>query len=228
MGVYEQLENEYEKLSDEEKRILFIYKSRLGLCINYLSNDNEMIEVIYNSYTKIVEDPKNFFMKMTVFKNISFDTFESFVESLNTTKQQIERICSKIELPEDITVFRAVSIPKDDNLKQISKGNIISTSIDINKCRNFFIRNESCKHYLYEIHLEKGTQVGICPYSILYDMNTKVLTMTKTNEQKEIIVLKDNIELEETGNMQMDIDGLEVTNIMISAKNKNNISDMKK
>ena len=41
--VYEELINEYNKLTDEEKNSLLVYKSRLGRAINSLNNDEEEI-----------------------------------------------------------------------------------------------------------------------------------------------------------------------------------------
>lgn len=228
MEIYKELELQYEELSDEEKQALFIYKSRLGLCINLLHKDDHMMNAIYNSYKTILENPINLFMKITIFKDIDFTSFHSFKNSLMYIKQQVEKATSRLELPEDVTVYRMVSIKNGNELSSISKDNIISTSLDMSQSMHFLIQNEKYEHYLYEIHLEKGTKVGICPYSILYDMNTQRLSLSKTQEQSEIIILKNNIEIEKEDSMKIILGDFDITNIVADTKRKENTLNFKK
>ena len=48
----ENLLEEYENLTSEEKNSLLVYKSRLGRAINSLDNDYQEVENIYYKYKK--------------------------------------------------------------------------------------------------------------------------------------------------------------------------------
>ena len=102
--IYEDLIKQYEELTEEEKNTLLVYKSRLGRAINSLDNNNLEIKEIYEKYKSLVENPKNIFMKFSVFKDVSFTSLEDFKNSLTEIKEKIDEISSKIILPQDITV----------------------------------------------------------------------------------------------------------------------------
>ncbi len=105
----ENLLEEYENLTSEEKNSLLVYKSRLGRAINSLDNDYQEVEDIYYKYKELLSKKENMFMSLTVFKDVSFDSIDSFIESLVNTKEIIKNIDMKLE--EDMTVYRAYSIP---------------------------------------------------------------------------------------------------------------------
>ena len=71
---------EYENLTSEEKNSLLVYKSRLGRAINSLDNDYQEVEDIYYKYKELLSKKENMFMSLTVFKDISFDSIDSFIE----------------------------------------------------------------------------------------------------------------------------------------------------
>ena len=188
--VYQDLIQQYDCLSQDDKNTLLIYKSRLSRAINSLDIDDNEIKDVYDLYKNYLDDTKNIFMKMTVFKDISFDNFDSFKESLRDVKEKLEKVTSKITLPEDITVFRVVSVPKDKELSFISKSEIISTSFSIDECSKFLIPNSN--NYLYQINLKQGSSVAICPYSILINQETHQLSLTQKTDQKKVIISKSN------------------------------------
>ena len=97
--IYEDLIKQYEELTEEEKNTLLVYKSRLGRAINSLDNNNLEIKEIYEKYKSLVENPKNIFMKFSVFKDVSFTSLEDFKNSLTEIKEKIDEISSKIILP---------------------------------------------------------------------------------------------------------------------------------
>ena len=194
--IYEDLIKQYEALTEEEKNTLLVYKSRLGRAINSLDNNDLEIKEIYEKYKSLVENPKNIFMKFSVFKDISFKSLEEFIESLIKVKEKLNEISKKIILTEDITVYRAFSISNEEELMPLSKANLVSTSLNINECSKYLISNKDYTHYLYQINLEKGSMVTICPYRILIDNNDR-LTLTKENGSEEIIISKDNYDFEE-------------------------------
>ncbi|MDD6244610.1 MAG: hypothetical protein PUB03_02990 [bacterium] len=93
----ENLLEEYENLTSEEKNSLLIYKSRLGRAINSLDNNYQEIEDIYYKYKKLLSKKENMFMAFTVFKDISFDSIDSFIESLATTKEIVKNVNMKLK-----------------------------------------------------------------------------------------------------------------------------------
>ena len=139
--IYEDLIKQYEELSTEDKNALLVYKSRLGRAINSIDNNDSEIEEIYEQYKKLLNDPQNIFMAYTVFKDISFTTIDDFKTSLISIKERLKTVTSKITLPTDITVYRALSIKEDDNLLPLAKDILISTSLNISECNKFFILN---------------------------------------------------------------------------------------
>lgn len=190
--IYEDLIKQYEELSTEDKNALLVYKSRLGRAINSIGNNDSEIEEIYEQYKKLLDDPKNIFMAYTVFKDISFTTINDFKTSLISIKERLKTVASKITLPIDITVYRALSIKEDDNLFPLAKDTLISTSLNIGECNKFFILNQGYKHYLYQIDLKKSSPLALCPYAILLDKNNNRLILTQRQDQEEIILSKDN------------------------------------
>lgn len=224
--IYEDLLKQYEELTEEEKNILLVYKSRLGRAINSLNNNDSEIKEIYKRYKFLVENPQNIFMKFSVFKDISFKSLEEFIESLLNVKEKLDKISSKIILSQDITVYRAFSIRDDEELISISKSNLVSTSLDIDECSKYIIPNKGYTHYLYQLNLEKGSLVAICPYRILIDNNDR-LVLTKDNDSKEIILSKDNFDFDEVVKTESTFNSDEKLNIIsINAKVKNIITDM--
>lgn len=223
--IYDNLLNQYEELTEEEKNILLVYKSRLGRAINSLDNNDLEIKEIYEKYKSLVENPQNIFMKFSVFKDISFKSLEEFIESLIKVKEKLNEISKKIILTEDITVYRAFSISDEEELISLSKTNLVSTSLNINECSKYLIPNKGYTHYLYQINLEKGSMVTICPYRILIDNNDR-LTLTKENDSEEIIISKANYDFEELTETTTEFSYNEELNI-ISVTAKSKVKDTK-
>lgn len=190
----ENLLEEYENLTSEEKNSLLVYKSRLGRAINSLDNDYQEVEDIYYKYKELLSKKENMFMSLTVFKDVSFDSIDSFIESLVNTKEIIKNIDMKLE--EDMTVYRAYSIPTAQEEMFLSRSELVSTSLDIDNCDDFLINDNNYNHYLYKINLEKGSLVTVCPYSILLDGLTGRLILSKNNTQDEVILNKENYNFE--------------------------------
>ena len=190
----ENLLEEYENLTSEEKNSLLVYKSRLGRAINSLDNDYQEVENIYYKYKKLLSNKENMFMAFTVFKDISFNNIEDFIESLAKTKEIIKNIDMKLE--EDMTVYRAYSVQKNQEEVFLSRSELVSTNLDIDNCDDFLINDDNYNHYLYKINLEKGSLVTVCPYSILLDGLTGRLILSKNNTQDEVILNKENYDFE--------------------------------
>lgn len=223
--IYEDLIEQYKNLDESEAHALLIYKSRLSRAINSLDiDDGEVIES-YNTYKEYLENPSNIFMKMTVFKDIDFSDISSFKNSLKLVKKKIEDASLKMRLKDDLTVYRALSVPKDDSVSFISRSDIISTSTSFDECSKFIIPDSNYKHTLYQINLEKDSPVLICPYSIL--IKDGVLSLTQRHDQKEIIFLKNNYDFTEvlsTDAKLKDLDNINIVllDVKVSDRAKNN------
>ena len=223
--IYEDLIEQYKNLDESEAHALLIYKSRLSRAINSLDiDDGEVIES-YNTYKEYLLNPSNIFMKMTVFKDIDFSDISSFKNSLELVKKKIEDASLKMRLKDNLTVYRALSVSKDDSVSFISKSDIISTSTSFDECSKFIIPDSNYKHTLYQINLEKDSPVLICPYSIL--IKDGVLSLTQRHDQKEIILLKDNYDFTEvlsTDAKLKDLDNINIVllDVKVSDRAKNN------
>ena len=211
--IYEDLIEQYKNLDESEAHALLIYKSRLSRAINSLDIDDEEVMEAYNTYKEYLENPSNIFMKMTVFKDIDFSDISSFKNSLELVKKKIEDASLKMRLKDDLTVYRALSVPSDDSVSFISKSDIISTSTSFDECSKFIIPDSNYKHTLYQINLEKDSPVLICPYSIL--IKDGVLSLTQRHDQKEIILLKDNYDFTEVLSTDAKLKDLDNINIVL-------------
>ena len=229
--IYEDLIEQYKNLDESEAHALLIYKSRLSRAINSLDIDDEEVMEAYNTYKEYLENPSNIFMKMTVFKDIDFSDISSFKNSLELVKKKIKDASLKMRLKDDLTVYRALSVPSDDSVSFISKSDIISTSTSFDECSKFIIPDSNYKHTLYQINLEKDSPVLICPYSIL--IKDGVLSLTQRHDQKEIILLKDNYDFTEVLSTDAKLKDLDNINIVLldakvsdRAKNNSRVNKM--
>ena len=184
--VYEELKNKFEDLSDEDKNALLIYKTRLGRAINSLDIEEKEVVDVYNKYKRLFA---NMFMSFTVFKDVSFSSLDSFKESLINIKSKVLNI--NLTLDEDTTVYRAFSLSDGSEEELLSKSELISTSLDIDTCDDFLVAGNK-RHYLYQINLKKGSKVAICPYAILLDSKSDRLILSKSHDQEEILLNKEN------------------------------------
>lgn len=211
--IYEDLIEQYKNLDESEAHALLIYKSRLSRAINSLDIDDDEVMEAYNTYKEYLENPSNIFMKMTVFKDIDFSDISSFKNSLELVKEKIKDASLKMRLKDDLTVYRALSVPSDDSVSFISRSDIISTSTSFDECSKFIIPDSNYKHTLYQINLEKDSPVLICPYSIL--IKDGVLSLTQRHDQKEIILLKDNYDFTEVLSTDTKLNDLDNINIVL-------------
>ncbi len=128
-----------------------------------------------------------------------------------------------MKLEEDMTVYRAYSIPTAQEEMFLSRSELVSTSLDIDNCDDFLINDNNYNHYLYKINLEKGSLVTVCPYSILLDGLTGRLILSKNNTQDEVILNKENYDFEvvkTTTRTLEDDSNLEIKTINGSPKEK--------
>lgn len=186
--MYEDLVKQFnDKYTEEEKNLLFLYKSRIGVAIDCLNEEEDKVYEIYEYYKKALKKSKNAVMNFTVFRDISLTDFSSFKRSLQNITMEIEPLLSRLELKSDMTVYRMVSINKKQNSFFLSRQSIVPTSIDIDEFLNSCFDDDANEYYLYQINLAKGSRVAVCPYTS--DANSKDEQFGSTLE-KELILDK--------------------------------------
>ena len=191
---------QYNNLTEEEKRILLIYKSQLSFFINNVDdiNDKNIEEYVtrYDKFKETMECPENSFIKKSIFYDISLDSFETFLKSIDIIREKIDCLYGKIFLSSDIILFRCSSIKDRNSIEKISIGNFISTSTDFETAENFF--NYEGTNVTYVIKVKEGTPVLVIPYSIKLIMkdNKKLLKMIANDDQNEIILFKNHLKIE--------------------------------
>ena len=189
--MYDQLVEQFENLSEEEKNALIVYKTRLGLLINSL-DDNPDYKFYYDRYTNIINDPVNMFFSKIVFKYIDMTSIDGFIESIKRIKVILDDVTTKLLIPETTTVYRAVST--DDSISDISKSNIISTTLSFGEALKYAVAGDNIA--IYEIVLPEGSPCAICPYAIVEHLTSGRLSITKSGDEEEIIINRNAYDLD--------------------------------
>ncbi len=251
--TYEKLIDKMNNLSDYEKKLLLIYNSGLSYHINEITsidefmnkNPDEIIEEIHNKeefyrkfrlFAKKINMTANKEIKNQFFDDIDFENISIFIENMKEKYMKINEVKNKIVLDEDITVYRGCSYSKDKF--KISKGNLISTTLDPEITEKYLFIKKNNKNILYEIKVKKGTPLLVLPYSIkeIYDSEVDYLLgkMPKRLEvknevnslQQEVILFKDTLDFELTKTKKIDEYNLTVEkyNTKLKEKNKTNVN----
>ena len=206
-NIYDTLLNLYDDLDEEAKKDLIIYKSRLFYFINEISsvsnfNDLASSEILskiknkekfiykYREYKEVINLPINMFIKKSVFSKIDFTDVSTFIDSIKEIPINFSN--NALILPNDITVYRIVS---GNTTNSISKGNLISTTINPDILDDFV--TEKTNH-LYKINIKAGTKVLVTKYRVTIDEKEALHVSNNLDNQKEIILFKDSLEIEES------------------------------
>lgn len=231
--VYEKLLLEYKKLDSKYQTAILIYKSRLFYFINEISsidnfmnlNSKSIFDLLkdkkifidkFNKYASIINDINNIFIKNTIFQNIDFSNIYSFIDNI---KNVYSLLCDiDIRLDSNMKVYRVVSLNSNE-INDISKGNLISTGLEIEDVEPFMVNH--CNH-LFELDLKPNTRVLVTPYSLLINTNTKVIKILPTKEdgQHEIVLFKDELIMNEINckNALLDDDNITIHKIETHVK----------
>ena len=216
MDIYNNLLEQYQNLTEDEKNALLVYKSKLGVVINEMSrirdfekidssflteiiSTSDNVKSIYLMYKKYLDEPKNLFLKYSVFKDIDPSSMETFVVSLRNTYQTIQSCSDKIRLPKDIYLYRGVAVQDDKKKGQIALSNIVSSSMNPDVCEMFLYSDnpDNTELELYQFQVSKGTPVLVCPYSIVIeDRLFNELKIKNEDSQQEIILFKDKTNMD--------------------------------
>lgn len=236
--VYKDLIRQYNSLSDEERKAIVIYISKLYKIINaitsidgfeYLSSD-EIIERLPNveylkrialQYRDVLSRSENMIVRFSYFNNIRFDDFNMLIEYLRDVYFVLERAKEKIILNDNLVVYRGIAIDDFNDIRDIARGNLISTSIKIEDTEQYMnFRNSAV---LYMITIKKGTPLLgtptslVCTYKDREDYLYKKLnglpatTLKLINRGEsgveEVILFKDELEFTNIKTEIREIDG---------------------
>lgn len=224
--MFEQLKKQYDLLTEEEKNIVLIYQSKLSYFINridYIMNSKQALydfKKQYEAYKKVVLEPENIFVQNTIFKDINFRCFDQFIQSVWKVRRKLNDLKGKIILPEDVIVYRATTVKSENEIKDISKGNFISTTLDIEVTDDFYSYDGI--NVLYQIKLSKGTPCLVVPYSVeaTYLEDKTLLKIVNHNYQSEIILFKDSFDYIVEDQQWIDEENITVQKISTTLINK--------
>ena len=206
-----ELINQYQMLTKEEKNDILLYNSQLRELINAVNESYEtdfegLLNNTYDEYKIVANNPSNYFLKNSILYNIDDSSVQAFKESIIKIKETINNIKNKIILNEDLTVFRGVSIEMGLGYNSFSNHELFATSKDYENSQRYLIPNN--RNYLEVITLKAGTSVIISPFilSCKYEEKEDVanclargikptfLTI-KNNSEDNIILFKSDLEI---------------------------------
>lgn len=187
--MYEELMKQFSNLSDEEKNALMVYKTRLGLLINDLDNEPDW-DYYYERYKRISSSPQNALLQTLIFKSIDFSSIDTFKESIFRIKDLLDVATTKIIIPEDIKVYRAVS--SNGEIDGIAKSDFVSTSLSFAEALKYAIAGTNIN--IYEITIPAGSHVGISPYAVLDDKKNDRLILSTIGDQEEVLLNSNNMD----------------------------------
>lgn len=225
--MYQDLLEQYNSLCENDKKVLLIYKSRLFKYINDYNNilcDKELYKKYEKQYEldkKIICSLENKFIRYSIFNDVNFESYDLFLKSINEIKENINLIIGKITLPQDSIVYRGTTVNNKSDIVNISKSDLISTSLNLDETDNFYTYDGI--NVLYQISLKKETPCLVIPYSIkLYEVNGKdVLKISENDSQNEIIVFKSEMDLSIKDTKYLEDDNLVVLKIETDLKKHN-------
>lgn len=257
--IYNDLLEQYNKLEDDEKRAIVVYKSKLFRLINlissipnfeYLSSDEiierlpdiEKLKEDIKTFNNILNRPENLIVRLSIFKNVNLDDFNLLIEYLREIYYKLDSIKNKIILKDDLTVYRGIAVDDFNDVKEVAKGNLISTSIKIEDTEPYMSFKR--RAVLHMIKIKKGTPLLVAPISLvctyrdredylykkLNGIPATSLKLINRGESgvEEIILFKDALEFFEKKAEEKEIDGKIVSIHQIDSIPKMEVSNKKK
>lgn len=179
--MYNELLGQYNNLTEEEKESLFVYKTQFYDLINSVTaildfkelDTDTIIKIIDKrsldnvlNFGRIISKPNNMIIKYSYFNDVNFNDYDSIIRKVIKVYDDLSGIINsrKMILSDDVTVYRVVSLSNGSELKDISRGDFVSTSMDLDKALEFISENNI---NIYKINLKAGTPVIATPYSIV-------------------------------------------------------------
>ena len=226
LDIYHHLVKQYEHLDDEEKKAILIYKSKIFdfmnaiTCVDHfeelsaaeiasrIPDLNKHLDKIEH-FRKIVDLKENMMVKYTIFQGIHLDNPLQLIDDLKREYQILLQAKDKMMLQEDLVVYRGVSLEHLEDVSNLARGNIISTSIKIEDTEPFLFQKDI--NILYVIHLKKGTSLLVAPVSLVHTykdhedylyhklngIEPNLLKLMNRGEEgcQEVILFKDSLNL---------------------------------
>ncbi len=179
--IYEDLILQYQKLTLEEKKAILVYKSKLYLILNPMTNipgflqmpeeellerlDKKRITKIFEEEKEIIFLPKNMVIRKMIFSSIDFSSIYTCMHSLKIVYLKLQQAHGKITLPADITVYRGISTQKGEKIDRICLSKILSTGLSSEDIESFLFQKE--ENHVFVITMRKGSSVLVTPYSLV-------------------------------------------------------------
>lgn len=183
--VIDDLKEQYKKLDVSEQAILTLYNSNYGRLFEYILQisgfaTKPVIELItlLNSYKDFAEikrdcydnlrtrldEVSNLNIKNSVFKEINFDTFELFIQSIVTLMIKLKNINNKMILNSDITLYF-----KLNDFKELETKYVYALTNDLN---SLVAEIKSDSTMIGLVLLKKDTPIIYSPYYVDFAINT--------------------------------------------------------
>jgi len=250
--MYKELLEQYNNLTEEERKSLFVYKTQFFDLINSvisisdfrelsvdtiikLLNDNVLKNTL--NFGKIISKPNNVVIKYSYFNDVDFSNYESIISKVFKVYDNLSNVFNhkKMILPTDFTVYRVVCLSRDNELQDMSRGEFVSASIDLDSALEFVSGNNIV---VYKINLMKGTPVVATPYSVINVYSTEADKLLRTSNynikvsktesfgQQEVLFSKNLIDYDIKLLKSNNIDGKKISiyevNTSVKCYNKKN------
>ena len=196
--MYQELKQQYERLTQEEKDILLLYKTKIGYLLNELHNNPDLESYyikLFNMFSEYSELPTD----LQFFSLIRLDSLPSFRESLYEAKRLLDIVSTKMVVSDPIKVFRSIS--SHNGIEGISKSNIISTSLEFGDTLKYAIAGDNIS--IYEIEVRPGSRLAYIPECDELVSKHKELFRV-TSDEEEILLNKDIYDFETTNEYDND------------------------
>ena len=173
-----ELEENFQKRSSEEKRILTLYHSFIR---QSLITSKSIREKDVEEFINTIENPNNILMKLKYFKNIDTSSTNKCIESIRTEIEKIKSIKEDI-LKSDINVFfKENKYITAENFLATSTKRILSPS-----------QNDQENDINYIALVKKDTYVYFAPIEITYDLENDDTLIQKNNQPFFLIDVQKN------------------------------------
>lgn len=257
--IYKDLIRQYNSLSDEERKAIVIYKSKLYKIINlitsingfeYLSSDEiierlpdvEYLKRMVLEFRDVLNRSENMLVRFSYFNNVRLDDFNLLIEYLRDIYFVLERAMDKIILSDDLTVYRGIAVDDFNVVREVAKGNLVSTSIKIEDTEQYM--NFRDKAVLYMIKIKKGTPLLVAPTSLVCTYKDRedylykklngipATTLKLINREEsgveEVILFKSELEFFNERTEIGEVDGKMISIRQIDAISKRKLNNMTK
>ena len=173
-----ELEENFQKRSSEEKRILTLYHSFIR---QSLITPKSIREKDVEEFINTIENPNNILMKLKYFKNIDTSSTNKCIESIRTEIEKIKTIKEDI-LKSDINLFfKENKYITAENFLATSTKRILSPS-----------QNDQENDINYIALVKKDTYVYFAPIEITYDLENDDTLIQKNNQPFFLIDVQKN------------------------------------